>query len=62
MEIDSVEEVLEMLAYLTYYGPGISDALWSLWPRLHAMLMEWGIQVGAQCSSFSRCVLERLME
>lgn len=46
MEIDTVEEVLEMLAYLTYYGPGISDALWSLWPRLHTMLVEWGIQVG----------------
>jgi len=44
MEIDTVEEVLEMLAYLSYYGPGISDALWSLWPRLHTMLVEWGIQ------------------
>ena len=45
MEIDAIEEVLEMLAYLTYYGSGISDALWSLWPRLHTMLVEWGIQV-----------------
>lgn len=40
-----VEEVLEMLAYLTYYGTGISEALWSLWPSLHKMLVEWGIQV-----------------
>lgn len=46
MEMDVVEEVLEMLAYLTFYGTGISDSLWSLWPRLHAMLVEWGIQVG----------------
>ncbi len=61
-EIDAVEEVLEMLAYLTYYGPGISDALWSLWPRLHSMLMEWGIQVcgaRAACGCMRVCVCVR---
>lgn len=55
VEIDVVEEVLEMLAYLTYYGTGISDALWSLWPRLHKMLMEWGIQVKKKASFSLKC-------
>lgn len=32
-----------MLAYLTFYGPGISPRLWSLWPQMHTVLMEWGI-------------------
>jgi len=40
---DVIEEVLEMLAYLTFYGPGISPRLWSLWPQMHNMLVEFGI-------------------
>lgn len=40
---DVIEEVLEMLAYLTFYGPGISPRLWALWPQMHQMLMEFGI-------------------
>lgn len=32
-----------MMAYLTYYGPGISPRMWSLWPQMHTCLMEWGI-------------------
>ncbi|GFH23947.1 importin N-terminal domain-containing protein, partial [Haematococcus lacustris] len=40
---DVVEEVLEMLAYLTFFGPGITPKLWSCWPLMHAMLMDWAI-------------------
>ncbi|GFH09661.1 importin N-terminal domain-containing protein [Haematococcus lacustris] len=40
---DVVEEVLEMLAYLTFFGPGITPKLWSTWPLMHAMLMDWAI-------------------
>ncbi|GFH24941.1 importin N-terminal domain-containing protein, partial [Haematococcus lacustris] len=35
--------VLEMLAYLTFFGPGITPKLWSTWPLMHAMLMDWAI-------------------
>uniref|UniRef100_A0A7R9YU85 Importin N-terminal domain-containing protein n=1 Tax=Chlamydomonas euryale TaxID=1486919 RepID=A0A7R9YU85_9CHLO len=37
------DEVLEMLAYFTFYAPCISERLWGLWPLLHAALCEWGI-------------------
>jgi hypothetical protein len=30
---DVMEEVLELVAYFTYYSPGISPAMWSLWPQ-----------------------------
>lgn len=36
-------QVLEMLAYFTFYAPSISERIWTLWPQLHAALMEWGI-------------------
>jgi hypothetical protein len=32
-----------MLAYLTYFGNGISPRMWTLWPRLHAVVHEFGI-------------------
>ncbi|GLC37117.1 hypothetical protein PLESTB_000981600 [Pleodorina starrii] len=40
---DVFEEVLEMLSYLTYYGPSISDRLWALWPQIEAAVNEWAI-------------------
>ena len=30
---DVMEEVLELVAYFSYYSPAISSALWSLWPQ-----------------------------
>ena len=30
---DVMEEVLELVAYFSYYSPSISPALWSLWPQ-----------------------------
>ena len=32
-----------MLSFFTFYSAAISDRLWSLWPALHAVLLEWGI-------------------
>lgn len=40
---DVFEEVLEMLSYLTYYGSGISDRLWALWPQIEAAVNEWAV-------------------
>lgn len=36
-------QVLEMLSYLTYYGSGISDRLWALWPQIEAAVNEWAV-------------------
>ena len=30
---DVMEEVLELVAYFSYYSPSVSPALWSLWPQ-----------------------------
>ncbi|KXZ43736.1 hypothetical protein GPECTOR_81g184 [Gonium pectorale] len=43
---DVFEEVLEMLSYLTYYGSGISERLWSLWPQIESAVNEWAVQAG----------------
>eukprot|EP00798_Chlamydomonas_sp_ICE-L_P030404 gene30404-35409_t len=40
---DVFEEVLEMMAYFTFYSPTISDRMWLLWPQIHSCLLEWGI-------------------
>lgn len=32
-----------MLSYFTFYSVDISPRLWSLWPRLQAVMMDWGI-------------------
>lgn len=40
---DVFEDVLELLAYFTYFPPTVSDRLWSLWPQLHSCLLEWAI-------------------
>ncbi|KAG2439798.1 hypothetical protein HYH02_010433 [Chlamydomonas schloesseri] len=40
---DIFEEVLEMLSYLTYYGPSISERLWGLWPQIEAAVNEWAV-------------------
>ena len=39
----SPPQVLEMLAYFTFYSTSISERLWSLWPALHSVLLDWGI-------------------
>lgn len=36
-------QVLEMLSYLTYYGPSISERLWGLWPQIEAAVNEWAV-------------------
>lgn len=38
---DIYEELLELLAYLTYYSPRISDQLWSLWEPLIQQGCTW---------------------
>lgn len=40
---DVFEDVLEILAYFTYFEDPISPRLWSLWPQLHSCLVTWGI-------------------
>jgi hypothetical protein len=36
-------QLLEILSYLTYYNTTITPRIWSLWPQLHKVVMEWGI-------------------
>jgi len=38
---DHLEDVLEVLSYLTYYSPEISPALWSVFPKLHECFHVW---------------------
>ena len=38
---DVLEEVMELLAYFTYYTPTLSPAMWSLWPQVDALLKPW---------------------
>jgi len=38
---DIFEEILEMLSYLTFFSPVISDQLWALWPHLIQALEYW---------------------
>mmetsp|Transcript_35700 Transcript_35700/g.79404 ORF Transcript_35700/g.79404 Transcript_35700/m.79404 type:complete len:941 (+) Transcript_35700:266-3088(+) len=38
---DVMEMVLDMLAYINYYGKGISERLWSLWPQLEEAVCSW---------------------
>jgi hypothetical protein len=40
---DVYEEVLEILAYITYYSPVISDAMWALFPVLLSNVNEWAL-------------------
>jgi hypothetical protein len=40
---DVYEEVLEILAYITYYSPTISDAMWALFPVLLSNVNEWAL-------------------
>ena len=40
---DLIEDVLEMLAYFTFFAPEISPRLWTLWPQMHRELMDWGV-------------------
>lgn len=42
-ESDLFEEVLELVAYFTYFSPAISDRMWSLWPKLMKTLLDWGM-------------------
>ena len=40
---DVYEEVLDILSYLTYYSPTLSDDLWALFPVLIANVNDWGL-------------------
>ena len=40
---DVYEEVLEILAYLTYYSPVISDAVWAFFPVLLHNVGDWAL-------------------
>ena len=40
---DVFEEVLEMMSYVTYFGPGISPAMWALYPQLCRELDAWAV-------------------
>ena len=40
---DVFEEVLEMMSYITYFGPSISPAMWTLYPQMCKELDEWAV-------------------
>jgi len=39
---DYLEEMLELLSYITYYASEISPQLWELVPCLHTVYQDWG--------------------
>ncbi|KAK9839718.1 hypothetical protein WJX81_008385 [Elliptochloris bilobata] len=40
---DVFEDVLEIVAYFTFFSPEISESIWSLWPQIHQCFHEWAI-------------------
>mgnify|MGYP001251430690 CR=1 FL=1 len=46
-EVDLYEEMLEIIGYISYYGPGISQEMWQIWPKMVSFLTvhkEWALQ------------------
>lgn len=41
--LDVYEEVLEIASYITFYGPGISPQMWSIWPLIMTAVDEFAI-------------------
>jgi len=41
---DVFEEVLELVSYITYFGPGVSQQMWQLWPLMVSAVEDWALQ------------------
>ena len=41
---DVFEEVLEILAYLTYFTPEVTPRMWELWPLMMTTMDDWALQ------------------
>lgn len=41
--MDILEELLELITYITYYSPSISPRMWSLYPRILEIMPVWGL-------------------
>lgn len=41
--LDVIEEVLEIITYLTYYMPTISQRMWNLYPRILSCMEGWAM-------------------
>ena len=41
--LDVFEEVTQLITYLTYFGPGITPRMWTLYPRLLHCLDSWAV-------------------
>eukprot|EP00210_Caulerpa_lentillifera_P002538 g2435.t1 len=39
-----IEDVVDMMAFFTYYSPQISPRMWSLFPKLHSAYMTWAFE------------------
>ena len=45
IDIDLFEEMLEIVGYITYYSPQISQEMWQVWPKMLAVLDNgWALQ------------------
>ena len=45
IDIDLFEELLEIVGYITYYSPQISQEMWQVWPKMLAVLDNgWALQ------------------
>ena len=45
IDIDLFEEMLEIVGYITYYSPRISQEMWQVWPKMLAVLNNgWALQ------------------
>ena len=40
--MDIIEELLEIITYITYYSPSISPRMWSLYPKILDCMSSWG--------------------
>ena len=41
---DVFEEMLEIVSYLTYFSPAVSQQMWTLWPLMVGAMEDWALQ------------------
>jgi len=41
---DVFEEVIEIISYLTYFSPAITEAQWKMWPLMCQCLEKWSLE------------------
>ncbi|KAL2506315.1 Importin beta-like SAD2 [Abeliophyllum distichum] len=55
-----IEEVLEIVSYMTLFSPEISMDMWSLWPLIMEALADWAIRCVPSKSMYFYFVFEKI--